>query len=97
MPDDLIRKTILESEKTRLRVSETILSMVDAGEEVSFTSVARKAQVSRTYLYRHEDLRGLIDDCRVTGMSKAELRREVIRLRFRVRELERIIREPGNN
>ncbi len=45
-----------DSDRRRQRVQTTLKAMVAAGEEISVAAVARKAKVSRAFLYRHGDL-----------------------------------------
>jgi hypothetical protein len=49
------------SERTRERVRKAIRRLDDAGESVSFQSVAREAGVSRQFLYTVDALRGEIE------------------------------------
>ena len=67
--------------------------MLENDEPVNFYTVSAVAGVSRPFLYSHPELRNKIEDCRVTGMTKRELQREIIRLRSRVRELEELINQ----
>ena len=81
MNQELIIKTKATSDRLLAHTLATIARMVDEGMEVSYASVSREAQVSRPYLYRHPEIREKIDACRVSKMTKDELRKEVIRLR----------------
>ena len=81
----LIEKTKQSAEERQLYVYQTLISMINNGDSINFTSVAER------YLYRHTDCRQIIEHCRVTGMTKAELQQEVIRLRLRVHKLEQLL------
>ena len=87
----LIEKTKRNAEERQLYVYQTLISMINNGDSINFTSVAERCGVSRHYLYRHTDCRQIIEHCRVTGMTKAELQQEVIRLRLRVHKLEQLL------
>ena len=64
---------------------QTIVHMANAGKEINYVSVAKEANVSRPFLYRHPEIREKIDACRVSKMTKDELRKEVIRLRATIK------------
>lgn len=89
----MITESQKKAEEKFIAVSKCILQMIDSNEIVNFQTVSRNADVSRTYLYGNRELRKMIEDCRVSGMSKKDLQREVIRLRARIRELEKMLRE----
>ena len=76
------------SKQKVLHTYQVILEMADKGEIISFQSVAEKAAVSKPFLYRHEELKQLISDLRISHLSKQELQKEVLLLRLKVRELE---------
>ena len=85
MNQELITKTQANSDRLLAHTLATIARMVADGVEVSYASVAREAQVSRPYLYRHPEIREKIDACRVSKMTKDELRKEVVRLRATIK------------
>lgn len=89
--NDLIGATKQRSSEKVLHTMQTILQMLENDESVNFYTVSAAAGVSRPFLYSHPELRNKIEDCRVTGMTKRELQREIIRLRSRVRELEELM------
>lgn len=68
--------------------SLTLWEMIYYGEPITFASVAQKCGFTRSYLYRHPELRRVIEYYRTLGMSKAELQKEVTQLRDRVLKLE---------
>ena len=78
----------MQSKQKVLHTYQMILEMADKGEIISFHTVAEKAAVSKPFLYRHEELKQLISDLRISHLSKQELQKEVFRLRLKVRELE---------
>ncbi len=89
--NDLIGATKQRSSEKVLHTIQTILQMLENDEPINFYTVSAAAGVSRPFLYSHSELRNKIEDCRVTGMTKRELQREIIRLRSRVRELEELL------
>ena len=91
MEDKMITMSKQISQKKFMQAYEVILEMIEKGEEITFYSVAEKAKVSRPFLYRHPDLKKMILDTRVSHLTKQELQKEVLRLRFRVIELEALL------
>lgn len=91
--NNLIDATRRNASDKVLRTMQTILQMLENNESVNFYTVSAAAGVSRPFLYSHPELRNKIEDCRVTGMTKRELQQEIIRLRFRVRELEELLNQ----
>ena len=88
-------------------VNRTISAIEDlraAGKKISFYAVAERAQVSRSTLYRSEDLRELVEAARADGMLSqqaqhealdariAELEDELSRVSLERDELERAVR-----
>ena len=65
----------------------TLPYMIYNGNPITFSSVAHRCSLSRSY-YRHPETRCAINYYRTLGMSKAELQKEVTQLRDRVLELE---------
>ncbi|MBK5222749.1 MAG: transposase [Acidimicrobiia bacterium] len=61
------------SHETRHRAIEALRDLDAAGEAVTFTSVARTAGVSRSWLYRQPDLCSEIDRLRTTGPATATI------------------------
>lgn len=55
------------SEDTRLRAAQALRDMDRAGGRISFTAVAAAASVSRSWLYRDDDLRTEIHRLRASG------------------------------
>ena len=78
---DLITQTKIQSDEMLKHTLQTIVRMANDGKEINYVSVAKEANVSRPFLYRHREIREKIDACRVSKMTKEELRKEVIRLR----------------
>lgn len=54
---------------TRQRAVEALRRLDAAGEPVTYTSVARQAGVSRSWLYRQADLRAQIERVRTTSSA----------------------------
>ena len=88
MSNEMIQDTKKRSKDKLVQTHKVILELLEAEKVINYYSVAKEAGVSRQFLYSHTELRQLIDDCRISGMSKKELQQEVIRLRMRIRELE---------
>ena len=59
------------SQDTRHRAIDTLRRLDAAGNNVTFTSVAQAANVSRSWLYRQPDLRAEIDRLRNPGTETA--------------------------
>lgn len=91
--NDLIGATKQRSSEKVLHTMQIILQILENDEPINFYTVSAAAGVSRPFLYSHPELRNKIEDCRVTGMTKRELQQEIIRLRFRVRELEELLNQ----
>ena len=85
---DLSKQKKVLSRELREKTLSTIIQMAKAGEEINFYTVSERAEVSRTFLYKHDDIRQMIEKSRITKMSKQELREEVIRLRINLLALE---------
>ena len=79
------------SQKKFLHAYQTILEMVEKGENITFYSVSQKANVSRPFLYRHPELKKMILDVRISHLTKQELQKEVLRLRLKIIELESLL------
>lgn len=77
-----------KSKAKHLAATKAIITLLGEGKAVTFQSVAKKANVSRQFLYTQPELSQKIKDCRVSTMTKQELQQEVVKLRFKVRELE---------
>jgi hypothetical protein len=92
-----------DSVRRRRRVLKALDAAAASGEEISVTSIARKAGVDRTFLYRHRDLLGQLHALEAqpstagTGpaVSRASLQTDLLaareraaRLAARVRQLE---------
>lgn len=80
----MIRKAMCDAKERQEHVAKTIDEMIHDGSSITYSSVATRCGVSRNYLYRHSEFSRIINNHRVTGMTKAELRREVVRLRLQI-------------
>lgn len=85
MNEELIAKTMANSHRLLQHTLDTIARMAREGKEVNYFTVVQEAKVSRPFLYRHPEIREKIDACRVSKMTKDELRKEVIRLRAKTK------------
>ncbi len=71
----LIAHKKAETDKKIEAVRDAVSYMLYASEEVNLNKVARKAQVSRTFIYSNESLKELIDSSRQPSKAKAERKR----------------------
>jgi hypothetical protein len=55
------------------RIEAACTELAAAGQPVTFTEVAARAQISRTTLYRRADLRAVIDEHRARGRDATTL------------------------
>jgi Family of unknown function (DUF6262) len=55
------------------RIEAACAELAAAGQPVTFTQVAARAQLSRTTLYRRPDLRAVIDEHRARGYRASTL------------------------
>ncbi|MET3657045.1 hypothetical protein ABIC55_002132 [Sporosarcina psychrophila] len=53
-----------KSEKTRIKVENTISEMTLKKEKINFNSVAQKANVSKSWLYKQKDIRTRVETLR---------------------------------
>lgn len=53
-----------KSEKTRIKVENTISEMTLKKEKINFNSVAQKANVSKSWLYKKKDIRTRVETLR---------------------------------
>lgn len=97
----LLDKAIEKKEKTLKRVEQTIKQMIKTQQKINFNSVAANAKVSKTYLYKNQDIKERIQHLRsqqegttnikqvkrnVSDQSKDVI---IASLRKRVKELEK--------
>ncbi|MEK8142869.1 DUF6262 family protein [Streptomyces sp. M10(2022)] len=61
LPTHLQQATRARTEKAEKRARAALAQLTKAAEPVSFTAVARKAAVSTDFLYKHPELRTLIE------------------------------------
>ncbi|WP_436739828.1 DUF6262 family protein [Streptomyces sp. BBFR102] len=61
LPAHLQQATRARTEKADKRARAALTQLAKAAEPVSFTAVARKAAVSTAFLYKHPELRTLIE------------------------------------
>lgn len=76
------------SEELKMRVYSTVNTMITNGENINFYTVSKKAEVSRTFLYKHDDIRRIIERNRFTKLSKQELQKELSKMRIELLLLE---------
>ncbi len=87
-----------QREATAARVAAAIESLLAEGSAVSFYSVAERAQVARSTLYRRPDLKTAVEEARSVSAvaptcdgERAGLAREVAELRRKVDELSALL------
>ena len=85
-----------QMERTAARVASAIDGLLAEGSAVSFYSVAERAQVARSTLYRRPELRAAVEGARSASAAEpirddgqTGLAREVAELRRKVDELSR--------
>lgn len=61
LPTHLQQATRARTERAEKRARAALAQLAKAAESVSFTAVARKAEVSTDFLYKHPELRTLIE------------------------------------
>lgn len=61
LPTHLQQATRARTEKAEKRAHAALTQLAKAAEPISFTAVARKAAVSTDFLYKHPELRTLIE------------------------------------
>lgn len=71
----LIKYKKSESLKKFKSVKEAISYLLYCSEEININKVARKAQVSRTFIYENPELRTLIESSKDASKLKAEKKR----------------------
>lgn len=71
----LIAHKKAEAEKKIEAVRNAVSYMLYNSEEVNLNKVARKALVSRTFIYSNKDLKELIDNSKEPSKAKAERKR----------------------
>ncbi len=76
MPSNHIRNTdglkeyaLSKKEEVIKRVDSTIQRLIIEKKSINFNSVAIEANVSKTYLYNHEDIRKRIEELRVKQLE----------------------------
>lgn len=79
--NSLIQECKDASEKRAASVAQVLDEMIANGEYISFGAVARRAGVSRSYLYRHAAIAERIKNVRIPNLTKEQLRAELVRER----------------
>ncbi|QPR31413.1 hypothetical protein I6H48_03455 [Corynebacterium amycolatum] len=68
--EHLLRSAQQRSEQARLRARAAIEELVEQGNRVNFAAVAKRAGVSRDFLYRQEELNSVISNLRDKGGTR---------------------------
>lgn len=67
--DEIVKLAKKKSIQARNSVIEAIKKLQQEDKNINFSSVAKEANVSRSYLYNNEELRPLIEELRETNDS----------------------------
>ncbi len=59
-PINIIKHQKKSSRKNIIRVMDIIYKMINEHRPLSFSSIANEARVSRSFLYKHEEIRKII-------------------------------------
>lgn len=96
--DEIVRLAKLKSKKTRENVEKAISKLSLNGEKINFNKVAKEAKVSKSWLYKEQDIRQRIESLRkqqktenvISKPKKSSRSEEVLikTLKTRVKELE---------
>lgn len=81
MATRLIDECVSAAAQRERDVSRVLEEMIANGEYITVGSVARRAGVSRSFVYRHTAIAQRIKEVRVPNMTKDELRAELVRER----------------
>ena len=79
------------------RTLEAISKMIESGDEINFSTVAAKAKVSRTWLYRQEVFKTQIEQTRTINVSGKIYKKskeihaspQIEKLKIRIKKLEK--------
>lgn len=69
----LIKSAKEKSTKTLLRVNETLKKMISEKQVITFSQVAKQAQVTRAWLYKNDKIRNQIEVIREKQSKKTPL------------------------
>ena len=61
-----------KTEERKQKVIETVNKMLENKEKITFYSVYQKAGVSKSFIYKNEDLRKLIESYRQSPIKKVQ-------------------------
>ncbi|MER5217080.1 DUF6262 family protein [Streptomyces sp. NPDC002838] len=95
-----------DSERRRQRVLAALQQAQQRGEEITASSIARKARVDRTFLYRHRDLLQIVHAAQQapattsgagSKVSAASLRADLINAQERAARLNRRVNQLEEN
>lgn len=62
--DSIVRLAKEKSEKTKVKVEKTISKMMIEGRTINFNTVSKEANVSKSWLYKENDVRKRIESLR---------------------------------
>jgi hypothetical protein len=89
--DKIVRASKTKSEDKRAAVFLVIKQMDAENERISITAVRIRAGVSKSFIYKHADIRALIESYTKRGYvpeKKSKNQEEIEKLRKRVKQLE---------
>lgn len=69
----LIKSAKQKNIKTFLRVSETLKKMIGEKQTITFSQVAKQAQVSRAWLYKNDEIKNKIETIREEQKKKTPI------------------------
>lgn len=85
-----------KTEERKQRVIETVNKMLENKEKITFYSVYQKAGVSKSFIYKNEDLRKLIESYRQSSIKKVQSKdaKDIIidSQKSKINELEKLIK-----
>lgn len=70
--DAMVAAKRYQAVATRRKVEDTITRMLNEGKSINFNSVSKEADVSKTYLYKHEQLSAHIQTLRAHEQKQSK-------------------------
>lgn len=85
-----------KTEERKQKVIETVNKMIENKEKITFYSVYQKAGVSKSFIYKNEDLRKLIESYRQSPIKRVQSKdaKDIIidSQKSKINELEKLIK-----
>lgn len=73
-----------KKEQTKFKVEEALKELLAKKEEITYTSVALESGISRSTLYRNEELKDMIETVRTSAMLS-----KYLHLNYQMKQLKR--------